>query len=497
MMKKITIIILCIASFLVSCDKKTELTFIDFGSAEFEEPFRGLLASHPSWLVSTLDWPILRSLKSDTVVLSKTIEIGFNEEAVRSNSSAHIVFSDKKKSDTYQFYCNDELVSVNGYEIKATTELQRLSLKVKIHPSMGDSTEVGYLSIYGNEIDEVNSMALTEEKWQQIAQWSFTQEIGLPWLIWLIWLLLLLLAIAIVVVVIYLLVKYVIIPLGAFFSNISFPVITMPDITKCSTINHRKRHPKTKVNKKNEKKAEEKEEEENELHPYIKEALHIENQLLDIIYGIADKNNILERLREHLAKTFYTNPELNERCYHALQINTQNALDKLNSFVGNTPTNGIWLGERGQSLFKLSQLSMHYAKCKRLEFTACKYTSFEPDFTFVTWPNSVVDVSDLYAKYTCAQLKKRGGGQLSFQYVAQMRMAVKLDTDLRKWWEQNRGSEEYNQHDAFWAWRDANNLVPHEDANCRTMRLVDRSAHKAFTHAGGISHANVIKTYFM
>ena len=230
-MKKITLIILCITSLLMSCDTKTELTSIDFGSAEFEEPFRGLLASHPSWLVATLDWPILRSLKSDTIVLSKSVELEFNEDAVRSNSSAYIVFGNKngnREHHAYQFFCNDELVGADGYRVQATTEPQELSIKVKIHPAIGDSTELGYLSIYGNEIDEVNSIALTEEGWQRIAQWSFTQEIGLPWLIWLIWLLLLLIAVAIIVLVIYLLIQYVIIPLGAFLSNVSLPTISMP-----------------------------------------------------------------------------------------------------------------------------------------------------------------------------------------------------------------------------------------------------------------------------
>jgi hypothetical protein len=155
-------------------------------------------------------------------VLSKSVELEFNEDAVRSNSSAYIVFGNKngnREHHAYQFFCNDELVGEDGYRVQATTKPQQLSLKVKIHPSIGDSTEMGYLSIYGSEIDEVNSIALTEEGWQRIAQWSFTQEIGLPWLIWLIWLLLLLIAVAIIVLVIYLLIQYVIIPLGAFLSN--------------------------------------------------------------------------------------------------------------------------------------------------------------------------------------------------------------------------------------------------------------------------------------
>lgn len=498
-MKKITLIILCIAScLLVSCDTKSELTSIDFGSAEFEEPFRGLLASHPSWLVATLDWPILRSLKSDTIVLSKSVELEFNEDAVRSNSSAYIVFGNKngnREHHAYQFFCNDELVGADGYRVQATTEPQELSIKVKIHPAIGDSTELGYLSIYGNEIDEVNSIALTEEGWQRIAQWSFTQEIGLPWLIWLIWLLLLLIAVAIIVLVIYLLIQYVIVPLGAFLSNVSLPTISIPTFA-WPTLNFRRKQKSSHKQKRKVDTTEQKqnnEQENEELDPYIQEALRLESMLRSTEYGIASKNDILEQLREHLAKTFCTDRELNERCYQTLQVNTQKALDKFNSFVGETPKNGTWTGERGQSLFKLSQLNIHYAKCKSLGFIACKYTSFEPDFTPVTWPKSVVDISDLYAIYSCAELEKRGGTKSSFQYRAQMRIAKRIDPELREWWKKNQKQEEYDQEAAFWAWRNANDLLPHEDANCRTLRLVKRSAHMAFTHAGGIAHAKVIK----
>lgn len=206
-MKRSIVFIVCILSLLTSCQKKEQLTSVDFGSGEFEEPFRGLLASHPSWLVATLDWPVLRSLKSDTVILSKTIEVGFNEDAIRSNSSARLFFVDENgySSNKYQVFCNQELVGLEGYEIKASSEPQRLMLSVKIDPSIGDSTAIGYISIIGHEIDEVNTIPLTEEGSQNIAQWSFYHEIGWPMLIWIIWLLLFLLLVAIVVGILYLL----------------------------------------------------------------------------------------------------------------------------------------------------------------------------------------------------------------------------------------------------------------------------------------------------
>ena len=200
-MKRNLLILLCACSLLISCQQQEQFATIDFGTAEFEEPFRGLLASQPSWLVATLDWPILRILKSDTVVLSKTIEIGFNEDAVRSNSSARIFFVDENgnTSKKYQISCNNTPMGKDGYDLKATSEPQQLELVVKVDPSIGDTTVRGYISIMGNEIDEVNSIPLTEEGAQNVAQWSFTHEIGWPLMIWKIWMFLLILLIILIV----------------------------------------------------------------------------------------------------------------------------------------------------------------------------------------------------------------------------------------------------------------------------------------------------------
>ena len=207
-MKRYLIIVFCTIGLLTSCQKQERLTTIDFGAAGYEEPFRGLLASHPSWLVATLDWPVLRSLKPDTAVLYKTIEIGFNEDAIRSNSSARMFVVDEYgyTSNKYQVFCNHEPIGLDGYEIKASSEPQRLMLSVKIDPSIGDSTATGYISIIGNEIDEVNTIPLTEEGSQNIAQWSFSHELDWPLLIWIIWFLLFLLTLAIIVGIIYLII---------------------------------------------------------------------------------------------------------------------------------------------------------------------------------------------------------------------------------------------------------------------------------------------------
>lgn len=492
-MKRSIVFIVCILSLLTSCHKQEQLTSVDFGSGEFEEPFRGLLASHPSWLVATLDWPILRSLRSDTVVLSKTVEIGFNEDAIRSNSSARIFFVDENGyiSKKNQVFCNQKPIGLGGYEIKASAEPQQLSLSIKIDPSIGDSTAIGYISIIGNEIDEVNTIPLTEDGSQNIAQWSFYHEIGWPMWIWIIWLLIFLLIVAIVVGIIYL--------LGLLFVEIGKGVTVLFKMISTIHVKNptRQRTPKTR-NRKNKNDADDNITDIS--NGYIDKALQLERILLDQSYDIASKNEVLENLRLHLEDSKASNPELNERCYQSLSIETQKALDKFNDFYGSTPKDSIggkWGGERGKSTYVLSKQNAFYADCKKYDMIECNYNdSFEPDFSKVTHPNSVVDVADLYGIYTRDELKKRGGGKTSFQEVAQMRMARNLDSELKSWWFNHHKGEAYRQYDAFWEWRDANDLLPHEDANCKTMRLVKRPAHEAFTHAGGVSHARAIKKYF-
>lgn len=247
-MKRNLLILLCACSLLISCQQQEQFATIDFGTAEFEEPFRGPLASQPSWLVATLDWPILRILKSDTVVLSKTIEIGFNEDAVRSNASARIFIVDENgnTSKKYQISCNNTPMGKDGYDLKATSEPQQLELVVKVDPSIGDTTVRGYISIMGNEIDEVNSIPLTEEGAQNVAQWSFTHEIGWPLMIWTIWIFLLIL---LIILIVYLL-KYLVIGIASLGNSSAIAGAATSVSTKGSITKPTQKYPNNRKNKK-------------------------------------------------------------------------------------------------------------------------------------------------------------------------------------------------------------------------------------------------------
>lgn len=251
-MKRNLLILLCACSLLISCQQQEQFATIDFGTAEFEESFRGPLASQPSWLVATLDWPILRILKSDTVVLSKTIEIGFNEDAVRSNASARIFFVDENgnTSKKYQISCNNTPMGKDGYDLKVTSEPQQLELVVKVDPSIGDTTVRGYISVMGNEIDEVNSIPLTEEGVQNVAQWSFTHEIGWPLMIWTIWIFLLIL---LIILIVYLL-KYLVIGIASLGNSSAIAGAATSVSTKGSITKPTQKYTKNRNNKKNNEK---------------------------------------------------------------------------------------------------------------------------------------------------------------------------------------------------------------------------------------------------
>lgn len=206
----------------VSC-KKEEPTIIsvDFGEGKYKEPFRGFLSSHPQWLVATLDWPVLRSLRPDTLVLTKTIELEFNEDAVRSNSEAFIQFVDDScnRLEGVKVFCNDLPIGKEGFRIKASLKPQQVKISYKIDPLKKTCTETGLFIVSGVELDEVNKVKLYSEAPQSVADWTFSQNIGCPWLLWLVWLIIALIIIAIIVLIIVFLVKGIV----AIIKNVSMP----------------------------------------------------------------------------------------------------------------------------------------------------------------------------------------------------------------------------------------------------------------------------------
>ncbi len=210
---------------------------------------------------------------------------------------------------------------------------------------------------------------------------------------------------------------------------------------------------------------------------------------------VHDKYVILEEIRFVLDNLYEKDRAKYERCKSIIKPNTWDALEDAWKLWNPAPKNtGSWGGVRNMT-FTLDGRSPYFTDCLRNHFIQCTYDEHgSPNFDKVTYPGSIVDISDLYDTMTIEQLVKRGGSRNSLQEIAQDRMSIKLENVVRAWAERNRVP--YDSYDSFYKWRDENDLVPHEDTNCETMRLVYRPAHKAFTHRGGISNAKNIKNHF-
>lgn len=216
------------------------------------------------------------------------------------------------------------------------------------------------------------------------------------------------------------------------------------------------------------------------------------------LYGkmsVADKYDVLERMRLELDRLYRDDRETYERCRQQLRSNTWDALEDAWKLWDPTPKrNAVWSGP-GDRTCSLKPSSPYYADCADRGFLRCVYDEHgSPDFGPVTFPDSVVNISDLYDSLSVENIQKRGGSSNSLQEIAQRRMAERLEKVIREW--AARKHIEYDAYTCFYQWRDENNLVPHEDTDCRTMRLVYRPAHKAFPHRGGIANAINIKRHY-
>ena len=206
---------------------------------------------------------------------------------------------------------------------------------------------------------------------------------------------------------------------------------------------------------------------------------------------VVDKYDILERMRLEFDRLYQEDRASYEDCRNALKANTWDALEDLWTLWNPAPNTHVdWVGP-DQFTCVLKPSHPRYAECEEMGFTKCQYDEHgSPDFSRIMHPGSIVDVSDLYDSLSPDAIQKRGGSSHSLQEIAQMRMAENLKPVIEKW------ARENNREPDFWTWRDAHDLVPHEDTNCRTMRLVSRPAHETFKHRGGVANAVTVKTHF-
>lgn len=206
---------------------------------------------------------------------------------------------------------------------------------------------------------------------------------------------------------------------------------------------------------------------------------------------VAEKYAILEDMRLELDRLYREDRLTYDHYRDALKPNTWDALEENWKLWNPVPkSHVVWEGPNDCNCRMLPS-HPNYQECAARGFTICRYDLHgSPDFNAVTFPGSVVDISDLYDSLSSDNIQKRGGAPNSLQEIAQERMARNLKSTIEAWAEANGREAD------FWLWRDSLDLVPHEDTDCRTMRLVYRPAHTAFKHRGGVANAINIKTHF-
>ena len=192
----ITVIISCLCASCSDSDKEpifVELSSIDFGEGTYRpNPFKFLDNLPPfSWLGMP-----------DSVKKETELEISFNEDAIRSNSSAQLAFVDQNgnylNSISFDKSSSDKLI------INAKSGNTIVPVSFTVNPAVGDSILHGSIIVIGNDLDKVNNTKLSSMA-STIGSWTLNHKIGINWLRWTILVLIAIIIIATISYIFYLL----------------------------------------------------------------------------------------------------------------------------------------------------------------------------------------------------------------------------------------------------------------------------------------------------
>lgn len=470
-MKYILNVILFVVSTVVvftscSSDENEQPEFENFTRLDFGE---GIYRPNPFKFLDSIP-PFSWMGMPDTVKKETTFQISFNEDAIRSNSTGEIAIVDKYGNFIDGISYNGKVTKSYITPAKAKENIVKISYTV--NPEVGDSILQGYIVASGVDLDEANRHKL--ENLTPIAVWELNHETGINWLRWAI-----LILIVLLVCIIYAIVKGVVESFSAIsLSGLGLPLFNMFSLRKYSSSdNNKKIKRKQKYKSKKRKRI-------------IEKLLCLEKKLY-ANHKVYYKYDTLEEIRQILNLLQENDISTFNDARIALKSNTWSAFEDANRLWDPVPVNNVKCTGSKSKTYKLEKSHKLYDKCRSLKFTKCKYDEHaSPDFGNATYKGSIIDITDLYESLSCDALQKRGGSTNSLQELAQMRMAENLKGDIIRWANKN------NCDPDFWKWRNAHDLVPHEDTNCRTMRLVYRPVHSAFLHRGGIANAINIKSHF-
>ncbi len=478
----------------VSCSSggdTEKLESFDFGGGKYREPFSGLLKSRPELLEKSLQYPPFKWCAPDTLKLHKTLLVGFNDESIRSKSKALIMFADSlgRRIQGLAFICDGQKLRDNVMSVSATEQQLRLDFTVVVSPLIGERHIGGFVYVAGQELDEVNGISIQQEQ-NLVAQWGCSQKISWPFWLWLLWLLALLIVLVVVALALY--------GLGyGLYKLAQIILYNTPQIAPSANSRPKNNYRIPTAESESKSEPERKKGKSDRILQYI---LSLQDRLYRKDIRVADKYDILEEMRLKFDELFLSDHAEYEKCKNAVSPNTWDALEDAWTLWNPVPTSNVEKEDVDEQHWEYTLLpsNNYYSECTKVGFVSCVYDIHgSPDFGDVSEKELIVDVTDLYDGMSVDALDKRGGGKNSFQEIAQRRMAERMAALLKEWWRgQGLDIKDFDLEVAFYKWRDSKDLVPHEDTNCRTMRLVYRPAHKAFRHRGGIANAKNIKKHF-
>ena len=398
----------------------------------------------------------------DSVKLKTTLQIGFNEDAIRSTSTAKLAFLDNNGNivegltyDGHDYPYVEIDASDLGYD-----QVAIVPIEITVDPSLGNRELNGSIAVFDADVDVVNQQTLTSSP-QAVASWSLTQHTGINWLRWL----LLIIIIIIIIYLIYWLIKGLILVLGTLISGIS-------GIVAVSTIRNSRKQKHQNFNNLNKNKR---------RNPFIEKC----ERILINQASVSDKAVTLERLFNYWD---YELPE-EEKTYEGSMLDSRvmKAMDELwDKYYRYTKKNMTWSNEPHNSRLIPNKdtipANRNYSNIDGLtwgqimdkyKYKGLMYHKGKPNFAELAIYTVTISDFDKYVNPDKdddrGPLQERAFELMATKYYPDYDVAT-----MKKIKEDSR-------------------LVWHEDTDCKTLYLVPQEIHNNLHHFGGIGMLRVLR----
>lgn len=336
--------IICGCSSCSESDEKqeySEFSNLDLGKGTYRpNPFKFLDNVPPfSWMGMP-----------DSVKKETELQISFNEDAIRSHSSAQLAFVDVNGNIINGISFDNS--GNNSITLKADITPEFIPVAFTVNPAVGDTILSGSIVVLGNDLDQVNDETLASTS-TPVASWSLTHRTGINWWRWIILILIIALIIATVIGIIYVVCQaapYI----GEALSSVSLPSL------------------KLDIKRKDGKKKDKKDKKDKKSNDIIQYLLTLEQRLYSNL-TICNKYDALEQMRIIIDDLYKDNMPVYLEAKNKLKHNTWGALEEAWKLWHPTPSSHVeWIGENNRICVLKTTHSL-YCECKKLHFLECSY----------------------------------------------------------------------------------------------------------------------------